>query len=171
MSLNSSSCPPENSINLSTTNSIWVCRRILISWPRLSGGQLQQLTTEDYEHTYHLTAWFFTSDILSSTSDRTVFNTLFSTGSSPWKEAGSCLISVIRSFRPMNLSLIASWWKHQEWNIFSIYRKSWSGDCIWNYGNEINWYWENVSRSASPFQQNCSSCTPWSSWISKNSCQ
>ena len=104
------------------------------------------MITKRHEHTYHLTAWFLTSDILSSTSDKTVFNTLFSTGSSPWKEVGSCLISVIRSFRPMNLSLIVSWWGCQEWIIFDIHRKSWSGDCIWNYRNEINRYWEYVSR-------------------------
>ena len=54
--------------------------------------------------TYHLTAWFFTSEILSSTRNSTWSRTLFSTDSSPWKTEGSCLISVARSLRPMYLS-------------------------------------------------------------------
>lgn len=52
---------------------------------------------------YHFTAWFLTSDILSSTKARTCFNTLFSVASSPKNEFGSVLISDIKSFNPMNL--------------------------------------------------------------------
>ena len=43
MSLSSSSFPPENSINLSTTSSIWFCRKILIKTPRLRSKKDTQI--------------------------------------------------------------------------------------------------------------------------------
>src|SRR4051812_6798633 len=115
MSLSSSSFPPENSINFSIVYSSWVSRMILISWPRLEEGEQRSILDAVVElqifggggkgenKTYHFTAWFLTSDILSSTKARTCLSTLFSIASSPVKEAGSCLISDIKSFRPINL--------------------------------------------------------------------
>ena len=94
--------------------------------------------------THHLTAWFFTSDILSSTSDSTIRRTLLSIGSSPWKEFWSNLISVIRSLSPMNLARILAP-KHRDRDASCAHRKSWSGDCICNEAEYfvIRIYWSN----------------------------
>ena len=81
--------------------------------------------------TYHFTAWFFTSDILSSTSCNTCFRTLFSVVTSPRKLLGSVLISAIKSFRLMYLLINGLTWRKKVDVAFRTHRKSWSGDCIY----------------------------------------
>ena len=101
MSRSSSSVLDEYSVSLSTTSSICDSRMILISCPRLDPGFSRFVYTRRVSH--HFTAWFLTSEILSSTNCNTCPRTLSSTDSSPRNAWGSCLISFIRSLNPIYL--------------------------------------------------------------------